>query len=155
MSKFHPLKVKEIRRETDDAVSVAFDVPNELKEAYQFKQGQYLTFKKEINGEEIRRNYSVCVSPLENELRIAVKKVPGGRFSTFANEVLKEGDVLETMTPMGRFYTEMNPENEKNYVGFAGGSGITPIMSILKTVLQTEPNSTFTLFYGNRGNYIM
>ena len=151
MSKFHPLKVKEIRKETDDAVSVVFDVPSELKEAYQFKQGQYLTFKKEINGEEIRRNYSVCVSPLENELRIAVKKVPGGRFSTFANDNLKVGDVLETMTPMGRFYTEMNPANEKNYVGFAGGSGITPIMSILKTVLQSEPKSTFTLFYGNRG----
>ncbi len=151
MSKFHPLKVKEIRKETDDAVSLAFEVPAELSEAYRFKQGQYLTFKKQINGEEIRRNYSVCVSPLEKELRVAVKKVPGGKFSTFANEVLKEGDILETMTPMGRFYTEMDPKNEKNYVGFAGGSGITPIMSILKTVLQVEPKSSFTLFYGNRG----
>ncbi len=151
MSKFHSLKVKEIQKETEDAVSVVFDVPDELKDAYQFKQGQYLTFRKEINGEEIRRNYSVCVSPLENELRIAVKKVPGGRFSTFANEELKVGDILETMTPMGRFYTEMNRENEKNYIGFAGGSGITPIISILKTVLQVEPKSSFTLFYGNRG----
>ena len=151
MSKFYALKVKEIRKETDEAVSVVFDVPAELKEAYKFKQGQYLTFKKQINGEEIRRNYSVCVSPLENELRVAVKKVPGGRFSTYANEVLKVGDVLETMTPMGRFYTEMNPNNEKNYIGFAGGSGITPVMSILKTVLQSEPKSSFTLFYGNRG----
>ena len=151
MSKFHPLRVKEIRKETDEAVSVVFEVPGELEEAYRFKQGQYLTFKKQINGEEIRRNYSVCVSPLENELRVAVKKVPGGKFSTFANEVLKVGDVLETMTPMGRFYTEMNPENENHYVGFAGGSGITPIMSILKTVLQVEPRSNFTLFYGNRG----
>ncbi len=151
MSKFHPLKVQEIRKETEDAVSVVLEVPDELKEAYQFKQGQYLTFKKQINGEEIRRNYSVCVSPLENELRVAVKKVSGGKFSTFANEVLKVGDVLETMTPMGRFFTELKPENEKNYVGFAGGSGITPIMSILKTVLQVEPKSSFTLFYGNRG----
>lgn len=151
MSKFHPLKVKEIRRETDDAVSVVLDVPEELKTAYLFKQGQYLTFKKQINGEEVRRNYSVCVSPLENELRIAVKKVPGGRFSTFANEVLKVGDVLETLTPMGRFYTELNPANEKTYIGFAGGSGITPVISILKTVLQVEPKSNFILFYGNRG----
>ena len=149
--KFHPLKVKDIQHETADAVSVAFEVPEHLIEDYKFIQGQYLTLKEAINGEEIRRNYSVCVSPLENELRVAIKKVPGGRFSTFANEVLQVGDTLDVMTPMGKFYSEMNPENEKEYVGFAGGSGITPIMSILKTVLQVEPKSSFTLFYGNRG----
>ena len=151
MPKFYPLQVKDIRRETADAVSVAFEIPEALKPEYQFIQGQYLTLKTEINGEEIRRNYSVCVSPLDQELRVAIKQVPFGKFSTFANQVLQVGDTLDVMTPMGRFYSEVNPENEKQYVGFAGGSGITPVISILKTVLQTEQKSTFTLFYGNRG----
>ena len=151
MAKFHSLTIKDIRRETADAVSIAFDVPETLQSEFEFKQGQYLTLKAEINGEEVRRNYSVCVSPLEGELRIAVKKVPDGRFSTFANERLNVGDTLDVMTPMGKFFTEMNPDNEKTYVGFAGGSGITPVMSILKTVLQVEPNSDFVLFYANRG----
>jgi len=104
-----------------------------------------------INGEEVRRNYSVCVSPLDGELRVAIKQVPFGKFSTFANQVLKIGDHLDVMTPMGRFYSEVHSDNKKQYVGFAGGSGITPIISILKTVLQTESESTFTLFYANRG----
>jgi len=151
MPKFHPLKVKDIRRETEDAVSVAFDVPENLKSDYQFIQGQYLTLKTIINEEEIRRNYSVCVSPLDGELRVAIKQVPFGKFSTFANQVLQIGDTLDVMTPMGRFYSEVKPENQKQYIGFAGGSGITPIISILKTVLQTEQKSTFTLFYANRG----
>lgn len=151
MPKFHQLKVKDIRKETEDAVSVAFEIPESLKAEYQFIQGQYLTLKTEINGEEVRRNYSVCVSPLDQELRVAIKQVPFGKFSTFANQVLKIGDSLDVMTPMGRFYSEVKPENEKEYVGFAGGSGITPVISILKTVLQAEPKSSFTLFYGNRG----
>lgn len=151
MPKFHQLKVKDIRRETEDAVSVAFEVPEELKSDYQFIQGQYLTLKKELKGEEVRRNYSVCVSPLDGELRVAIKQVPFGKFSTFANQVLQVGDTLDVMTPMGRFYSEVKTEQEKQYVGFAGGSGITPVISILKTVLQTEEKSTFTLFYGNRG----
>ncbi|MFT5263335.1 MAG: ring-1,2-phenylacetyl-CoA epoxidase subunit PaaE [Polaribacter sp.] len=151
MPKFHSLQVKDIRRETADAVSIAFDVPETLKADYAFKQGQYLTIKKEINGEELRRNYSVCVSPLSGELRVAIKQVPDGRFSTFANQILKVGDTLDIMTPMGRFFTEVKKGQQKNYIGFAGGSGVTPVMSILKTVLEVEEESTFTLFYANRG----
>lgn len=151
MPKFHPLKVQDIRHETEDAVSVAFEIPQDLENDYQFIQGQYLTLKTTIDGEEVRRNYSVCVSPLDGELRVAIKQVPFGKFSTFANQVLQIGDTLDVMTPMGRFYSEVKPEQTKQYVGFAGGSGITPVISILKTVLQTELQSTFTLFYGNRG----
>jgi len=151
MPRFHPLKVADIRRETEDAVSVAFEVPESLAKDYQFIQGQYLTLRKEINGEEVRRNYSVCVSPLDGELRVAIKQVPFGRFSTFANQQLQVGDVLDVMTPMGKFYTQLEATNEKNYVGFAGGSGITPVISILKTVLNVEAKSRFILFYGNKG----
>mgnify|MGYP000128898090 CR=1 FL=1 len=150
MPKFHPLKVREVRNETDECVSVAFEVPEALKEEYQFLPGQYLTLKADIKGEEVRRSYSICTSPAEAELRVAVKKVPDGRFSTFANEQLQPGDELEVMTPMGRFHTQLDPAHQKDYVAFAAGSGITPIMSIMKSVLQQEPESTFTLFYGNR-----
>lgn len=150
MPKFHALKVKEVRPETEECVSVAFELPEGLREDFQFLPGQYLTLKADIKGEDVRRSYSICTSPLENELRVAVKKVPNGRFSTFANETLKAGDQLEVMTPMGRFHTTLNPENEKEYVAFAAGSGITPIMSIMKSVLTKEPKSKFTLFYGNR-----
>ncbi len=148
--KFHSLQIKNIRRETSDCVSVAFDVPTELEENYQFISGQYLTLKTEIEGEEVRRSYSICSSPTDNELRVAVKKVEGGRFSSFANELLQVGNILEVMTPVGNFHSEMNAANSKYYVAFAAGSGITPILSILKTVLRTELNSHFTLFYGNR-----
>lgn len=151
MPKFHQLTVKDIRRETKEAVSVAFDVPEELKKDYQFIQGQYLTMRTMINEEEIRRSYSVCVSPLEGELRVAIKKVQDGRFSTFANERLQVGDQLDVMTPMGRFYTEIKADQKKNYVCFAGGSGITPVISIIKTVLETEKESRVILFYANRG----
>ncbi|MFK8103212.1 MAG: 1,2-phenylacetyl-CoA epoxidase subunit PaaE [Saprospiraceae bacterium] len=151
MPKFHALKISDIRQETADAVSIAFDIPESLKVDYQFIQGQYLTMKAMINGEEIRRNYSVCVSPLDQELRVAIKKVEGGRFSTFANETLAVGDTLDVMTPMGKFYSEVKATQSKNYVGFAGGSGITPIISIMKTVLQVESTSQFTLFYANKG----
>ncbi|MGB0863101.1 MAG: 1,2-phenylacetyl-CoA epoxidase subunit PaaE [Saprospiraceae bacterium] len=150
MPKFHTLNVKEVRKETNDTVSVAFDVPNDLKADYQFIQGQYLTLKAMINGEEVRRSYSICSSPMDEELRVAIKKVEEGRFSTFANEVLKADDKLEVMTPMGRFYTEVHSEQSKKYVAFAAGSGITPIISIMKTVLETESESEFILFYGNQ-----
>ncbi len=150
MAKFHPLQVKEVRRETEDTVSVAFDIPASLANEYKFKQGQYITLKADINGEEIRRSYSVCVSPLDKELRVAVKMVPGGRFSTYANTVLQQGDVLDVMPPMGNFYSEVDASQRKKYVLFAAGSGITPIMSILKTVLQTESDSEVVLFYGNK-----
>lgn len=150
MSKFHTLKVVDVVRETADAVSIAFEVPNNLKQEYKYKQGQYLTLKFNINGSELRRSYSVCSSPLdENELRVAVKQVKDGRISTHINTTVKVGDMIEVMIPMGNFYTEMNANNKKNYVLFAGGSGITPMLSILKTVLKAEPNSTVTLLYGN------
>lgn len=150
MSKFNSLKVIDVVRETPDAVSVAFEVPAALKHDYKYKQGQYLTLKLNVNGEEVRRSYSICSSPVdENELRVAIKKVKNGKVSTFINDKTKAGDVIEVMTPMGNFYSEMNPANKKNYVLFGGGSGITPMMSILKTVLRVEPQSTVTLFYGN------
>lgn len=149
MPKFHTLKIIDIRRETADTVSIAFSIPDSLTQDYQFLPGQYLTFKREIDGEEVRRSYSICSSE-EETLRVAVKKVPKGRFSTFANEVLQPGDELEVMTPMGRFTTPIDAQHQKQYVAFCAGSGITPILSILKTVLQKEPRSQFTLFYGNK-----
>ncbi len=150
MAKFYSLTVKEIRRETPECVSLSFEVPDSLRSEYQFKQGQHLTLKTGLNGEEVRRSYSICSSPNEGELRVAIKHIPHGLFSTFANQQLKSGDTLEVMTPMGRFFTELHPENQKNYVAFAAGSGITPVLSILKTVLQSEPKSTFTLVFGNK-----
>lgn len=151
MSKFHQLQVSEVKRETEDTVSVVVNVPETLAADFKYIQGQYLTFKQMIEGEEVRRSYSLCSSPAtDNELRVAIKKVEGGKFSTFANENLKQGDVLEVMPPMGNFYTDLNSANARKYVAFAAGSGITPIMSILKTTLATEQNSTFTLIYGNR-----
>lgn len=150
MIHFHPLKVKKVQKETDDCVSITFDVPSELKEAFQFSQGQNLTLRKVFNGEEARRNYSICSSPFDNTLRVAVKKVEGGLFSTWANEELKAGDVLDVMPPTGKFYTELKPEQKKSYVAFSAGSGITPLLSIIKTTLLTEPQSSFTLVYGNR-----
>ncbi|MBT3646838.1 MAG: phenylacetate-CoA oxygenase/reductase subunit PaaK [Flavobacteriales bacterium] len=150
MPKFHSLKVSDIKRETEDAVSVSFEVPRDLEDDYKFKQGQYLTFKMDIGGEELRRSYSICRSPLDNDLRVAIKKVENGRFSSFANDELKVGDVLEVMTPLGRFYTEVDPQNDKRYVAFAAGSGITPVMAHMRTILATEPKSEFTLIYSNK-----
>lgn len=150
---FHPLTIREVRRETGDCVSVAFAIPAELQETFQYKQGQYITLRTNIDGEEVRRSYSVCSSPLENELRIAVKKVEHGVFSTYANERLQKGDQLDVMPPMGKFFTELAPSQQKNYTGFAAGSGITPLMSIIKTTLLTEPKSSFTLVYGNRNRH--
>lgn len=131
-------------------MSIEFDVPAELRDVFAFKQGQNLTIKKTLNGQELRRNYSICTSPFDNKLKVAVKKVEGGLFSTFANEALKPGDVLEVLPPTGKFYTELHPAQKKSYVAFAAGSGITPLLSIIKTTLQTEPQSSFTLVYGNR-----
>jgi len=129
---------------------VLLDVPEDLTGQFQYKQGQSLTLRTTLNGEEVRRTYSLCSSPLENDWKVAVKKVDGGLFSTYANEKLKAGDVLEVMEPVGKFYTELHPENKKNYLAFAAGSGITPVISIIKTTLQTEPGSRFTLLYGNK-----
>ncbi|HEX2608521.1 MAG TPA: FAD-binding oxidoreductase, partial [Flavisolibacter sp.] len=150
MIHFHPLRIKKVQRETEDSVSILFQVPEDLQKAFEYKQGQNLTLRTHLNGEEVRRNYSICSAPFENQLRIAVKKVEGGIFSTYANEHLKAGDVLEVMPPNGKFHTELNPGLKKNYAAFAAGSGITPVLSIIKTTLHTEPESSFTLVYGNR-----
>lgn len=147
---FYPLKVKDLYHPTEDSAAVSFDIPENLKDDFQYKQGQYLTLRETINGDEVRRSYSICSCPLDNELTVAIKRVEGGLFSNFANDQLKVGDMVEVMPPNGRFYSELNPENEKTYVAFAGGSGITPIISIIETTLRTEPNSHFTLFYANR-----
>ncbi|HKK88078.1 MAG TPA: 1,2-phenylacetyl-CoA epoxidase subunit PaaE [Saprospiraceae bacterium] len=150
MSQFHQIPVREIRRETDDTVSIALNVPDAIKEEFTYLPGQYLTIKADINGEEVRRSYSLCSSPHEGEWRVAVKKVEQGRFSTYANEALKEGDVLEVMPPMGNFVVKTDEGHQKTYAAFAAGSGITPVMSIMKSVLMEEPESNFLLFYGNR-----
>lgn len=150
MAKFYPLTVKAVDKETEDCVSILFEVPLGLQAEYRFTHGQHLTLKTEINGEEVRRSYSICSSPLEETLKVAVKHIPNGIFSSFANHALKAGDSLDVMTPMGRFFTELNPENQKNYVAFAAGSGITPVISIIKTILMTEPKSTVTLLFGNK-----
>ena len=150
MIHFHSLRVKKVEKETDDCVSIEFEVPEELREAFQFKQGQNLTIKKILNGEELRRSYSICTSPFDRKLKVAVKKAEGGVFSTWANKELKAGDYLDVLPPTGKFYTELNPLQKKTYLAFAAGSGITPILSIIKTTLITEPKSEFTLIYGNR-----
>ena len=151
MARFHTLKVKDIRRETADAVSIAFDIPLAIQHEYQFKQGQYITVKLNVNGEELRRSYSICASPYsEKELRVAVKEVKDGRASTLINRSWKVGDAVEVMTPMGNFSSILSGSNKKSYVLFAGGSGITPMMSILKSVLYIEKQSHVTLVYANR-----
>ena len=149
---FHPLKIKDIKRETQDCVSISFEIPAELQKEFEVIQGQSLTLRKILEGEEIRRSYSICTSPLDNELRVAVKKVQGGLFSTFANTELKAGDTIDVMPPSGNFYTDLDLSNKKKYVAFAAGSGITPVISLIKTTLVTEPNSTFTLVFGNKNH---
>lgn len=148
---FHTLKVKEVNPETADCVSIVFDIPEKLKPEFVFEQGQNLTVKKTIAGEEIRRSYSICSSPFEDELRVAVKLVDGGKFSSYANSDLQAGDELEVLPPTGKFNSKLNPANRKKYLAFAAGSGITPVISIIKTTLYTEPESQFTLVFGNRG----
>lgn len=150
MAVFHPLEVVDIKRETEEAVSIKLRIPEELTDEFKFLPGQYLMFKHVVNGEELKRSYSISSSPNEGELRVGVKEVPDGRFSTFANRVLKVGDVLKTVSPRGRFVIETSPENQKHYVAICAGSGVTPIISMMKHVLETEPKSRFTCFYGNR-----
>ncbi len=150
MAKFHQLKVADIRKETADCVSVAFEIPESLKSEYQYTQGQYVTIKMMHAGEEIRRSYSLCSSPVaDQDFRIAAKKVKDGRMSVYLNDTLKVGDVLDVMSPMGNFYNLKSASN-KNIVLFAGGSGITPMLSIIKTLLKNEPSAKLTLFYGNQ-----
>jgi ring-1,2-phenylacetyl-CoA epoxidase subunit PaaE len=150
---FHPLTIKQVRKETPDCVSISFTVPDDLKNEFVYTQGQSLTIRLSINGEEVRRSYSICSSPVDGELRIAVKQIENGVFSQHANTRLQKGDVIEAMPPVGKFFTELHEQNKKSYVAFAAGSGITPILSIIKTTLLTEPNSEFTLVYGNRNRH--
>lgn len=149
--KFHTLKVKDVRKETEDTVSIAFDVPSDLINDYSFLSGQYLTLRATIDGEDVRRSYSLCSSPFEGEWRVAVKQVEQGKFSTYANQHIKPGQDLEVMTPTGGFVIKPDSKLTRSIVLFAAGSGITPVLSIAKTILKEEPNSDVTLFYGNKG----
>lgn len=148
MAQFHPLTVTDIHHTIRDAVVVTLEPKD--PDAFDFTQGQYLTFRRDFDGTELRRNYSICAGLDDGKLQVGIKRVDGGAFSTFANTELRVGDSLEAMSPQGRFFTEIEPNKAKSYLGFAGGSGITPVLSILKTVLTREPDSTFTLVYANR-----
>ena len=150
-SAFYPLVVKEVRRETKDAVSVAFELNDEQRSVFRYTPGQYLTFRAAINGEEVRRSYSICAAPHEGELRVAIKEIEGGKFSTYANRTLKAGDTLESMAPAGSFAWK-HEGSAAHVVGWAAGSGITPISAIAKSVLNSDNESTFTLFYGNKNS---
>jgi ring-1,2-phenylacetyl-CoA epoxidase subunit PaaE len=147
---FHPLRVRAIEPDTQEAVVVSFEVPAELRETFGFTQGQYLTLRHEINGQDLRRSYSICAGVDDGELRVGVRKVKGGVFSNWINSDLRVGDSLQVMAPQGRFFVALVPDARRHHVGIAGGSGITPILSIMKTVLAREPQSQFTLIYGNR-----
>jgi ring-1,2-phenylacetyl-CoA epoxidase subunit PaaE len=147
---FHPLRVRAVQPDTSEAVIVSFEVPPELQPVFGFTQGQYLTLRKEIDGQDLRRSYSICAGVDDGELRVGVRKVKGGVFSNWINENLKPGDTINVMAPQGRFFVPIEPEAQRHHLGIAGGSGITPILSIMKTVLAREPKSQFTLVYGNR-----
>ncbi len=150
MATFHNLSVKDIYKETDDCSVITFNVPSELETEFKFRQGQHLTLKADINGEDVRRSYSLCSGPVDGEWKVAVKKILGGKFSSFVNDSLQAGDTLEVMAPSGTFGVEVSPEKAKNYLFFAAGSGITPVLSMVKAHLASEPNSTCKLFYVNK-----
>jgi ring-1,2-phenylacetyl-CoA epoxidase subunit PaaE len=147
---FYKLRVAEIVPETDEANSIRFEVPEGLEDVFRFKAGQHLSVRADIGGEEVRRNYSLCVAPDEGQIKVTVKRIAGGVFSNWVGDNLKVGDTLDVMTPHGSFTVEFDPAGKRRYVAFAGGSGITPVMSLIKTALKVEPESRFTLFYGNR-----
>lgn len=151
MARFHDLTVTDIQKTIRDAVVVTLAPDPDTAEAFDFTQGQYLTFRHQFDGEELRRSYSICAGKDDGVLQVGIKRVEGGAFSTWANEALKVGDRLEAMPPMGAFHTAIDPEAARHYLGFAGGSGITPVLSILKTTLAREPMSRFTLVYANKG----
>ncbi|UXU76683.1 MULTISPECIES: 1,2-phenylacetyl-CoA epoxidase subunit PaaE [unclassified Paracoccus (in: a-proteobacteria)] len=150
MARFHPLTVTDVKRETRDAVVITLAPRDEDRALFDFTQGQYLTFRRDFDGEELRRSYSICAGLDEGCLKVGIKRVDGGAFSTWANENLAPGDEIEAMPPMGKFHTPLDPDAARQYLGFAGGSGITPVLSIIKTVLAREPASQFTLVYANR-----
>lgn len=153
---FHHLEVADVRSETDNAVCVRFDVPEQLRDTFKFTQGQYLTLQATVGDEEVRRSYSICAGVFDDALQVAVKRVAGGIFSNFANDELKRGDTLQVLPPQGNFYTPVVAGSNRNYLFIAAGSGITPIISNIKTILQAEPGSHITLIFGNqRSNTIM
>lgn len=152
MSKFYPLTVAKVKHETRDAIAVTFAVPPELKQTFAYQQGQHLTLRALIDGEDVRRSYSICSAVQDETLRVAIKRTPGGLFSSWANEQLQPGATLDVMPPMGHFNVPLDADSERHYLAFAAGSGITPILSIIKTTLLAEPKSRFTLVYGNRAS---
>ncbi|WP_394836314.1 phenylacetate-CoA oxygenase/reductase subunit PaaK [Pendulispora rubella] len=152
MSRFHTLQVSAVQGETREAISVVFAVPPELTETYRYVQGQHLTLRASIGGEMVRRSYSISSAVQDDALRVTIKRVQDGLFSNWANDELQPGMPLEVMPPSGQFHVPLSPANEKHYVAFAAGAGITPILSIIKTTLRAEPKSRFTLFYGNRAS---
>ncbi|MES2016526.1 MAG: 1,2-phenylacetyl-CoA epoxidase subunit PaaE [Pseudomonadota bacterium] len=152
MSKFYPLTVAHVKQETRDTITVTFDVPPALAASFIYQQGQHLTLRAQIGDEDVRRSYSICAAVQDNALRVAIKRTTGGLFSCWANENLKPGMTLDVMPPMGHFNVPLSADSARHYLAFAAGSGITPILSIIKTTLLAEPNSSFTLFYGNRAS---
>ena len=150
MAEFYEVKIADLYKETKDTVVVTFDLPDSIKEEFGFIQGQHLILKKQINGQDVRRTYSLCTSPDDQVWKVAIKQIPGGVFSTYANEQLAIGDSIQIMKPHGNFYVKTKPENSNNYIAFAAGSGITPIISMIKTHLEREPGSTFKLFFLNK-----
>jgi ring-1,2-phenylacetyl-CoA epoxidase subunit PaaE len=152
MSKFHPLTIAQVRNETRDTIAVTFAVPPELRDSFQFQQGQHLTLRAKIGDEDVRRSYSICSAVQDGALRVAIKRTHGGLFSGWANDTLRAGQTLDVMPPMGHFNVPLDAANRKHYLAFAAGSGITPVLSIIKTTLAAEPHSRFTLFYGNRAS---
>ena len=150
MVEFHSLKLANIYKETEDTSVLTFEVPQELQAAFSFRQGQHLTLKADIDGKDVRRSYSLCTSPNEQIWSVAVKQIPGGLFSTYVNEKLQQGDSLDVMAPSGTFGVECQPDKAKNYLFFAAGSGITPILSMIKSHLANEPEATCKLFYVNK-----
>lgn len=152
MSQFHSLHVSSVARNTRDAVVVTFDIPHDLSEAFSFRPGQYLTLKCDVQGQELRRSYSICSAPQDGVMRVAIKRLDDGAFSTWANTELQAGQSIQVMPPAGNFTIDFSPEHARHYVAFAVGSGITPIFSLVKSALSIEPDSRFTLFYGNRAS---
>ncbi len=150
MKKFYDLAIKEIEKETEDTVSILFDVPEELRPEFMFIPGQYIAIDVELNGEKLRRDYSICSPVNSKELKIAVKAISGGKFSVFANKELKEGNILSLAKPDGKFILKVKPEHKRNYLAIAAGSGITPVFSMIQSVLEIEKESKFILIYGNK-----
>ncbi|BEV17477.1 phenylacetate-CoA oxygenase/reductase subunit PaaK [Herbaspirillum sp. DW155] len=152
MNKFYPLTISGVKQETRDTIVVSFDVPPELQDTFAYEQGQHLTLRSQLQGEELRRSYSICSARQDKQLRVAIKRVPGGLFSNWANESFAPGQRIEAMPPMGHFNVPLDPSNRKHYLAFAAGSGITPMLSIIKTTLLAEPHSHFMLIYANRSS---